>query len=305
MNTTRKNAIKGEAILLLVSILWGSCFIFQKKGMDFIGPFTLGAARFIIGGLLLIPFIYLFQKLKPVTLTIEQIKSDKKLLLKGGIICGVSLFFAATFQQIALVYTTAGKAAFLTSMEIVAVEIIGFFILRKLFLNTVIGVIFAITGTYLLCITNGFSMEYGDILALIGALFWGIQIIVVDKYAKLVDGMKLAFLQFMVAGVLSAITMFIVERPNLTDLYASAIPILYTAVIEVAICYTLQIIGQKYVSPVIAAITLSLESVFAVIFGAILLKEALTSREISGMIFMMSAVIIIQFPMDWLRKKKK
>ena len=305
MNITKKNAIKGEAILLLTSILWGSCFIFQKKGMDYIGPFTLGALRFLLGGLILIPFIMLLQKGKSVTFTKEQNQSEQKLLLKGGFLCGVSLFFAATFQQVGLVYTTAGKAAFLTSLEIVVVEILGIIILRKLLANTVIGVILAVLGTYLLCITNGFSMEYGDILALVGAFFWGIQIIAVDKYAKLVDGMKLAFLQFMVAGFLSLITMFLVEAPNIADIISCAIPILYTAVIEVALCYTLQIIGQKYVSPVIAAVTLSLESVFAVIFGAILLKEALTGREISGMLLMLAAVIIIQFPMSRLWKKKK
>ena len=295
MKESTKNAIKGEIILLIAAILWGSCFIFQKKGMDYIGPFTLGAFRFLIGGIILIPVIMLIARLdKKKPDNIERF-SQKNLWI-GSLLCGTALFIAASLQQIGLIYTTAGKAAFLTAMEIVAVEMIGFLLVRKFRLNILLGISLAVLGMYLLCIKNGVSMEYGDILELVGALFWGFQILLIDKYSRLADSIKLSCLQFMVAGVLSVISMFLFEKPRLTDIYACVEPILYTAIIEVAICYTLQIIGQKYVPPVIAAVTLSLESVFAAIFGAIILNEILTGREISGMVFMLLAVIVIQIP---------
>ena len=301
-----KNAIKGEVILLLVAVLWGSCFIFQKVGMVYIGPYTLGTFRFIIGGLVLLPVIMLFSKSNTNSVdTNENIEYKRNILWIGGILCGAALFFAATLQQIGLVYTSAGKAAFLTSMEIVVVEIIGIIIAKKLHINTITGVCLAMIGMYLLCIINGFSMQFGDVVELIGALFWGVQILLVDKYAKLVDGIKLSVIQFMVAGCLSTVCMMIFEKPVLAHIYACAIPILYTAIIEVAICYTLQVIGQKYVSPVIAAVTLSLESVFAVIFGAIILRENITSREVFGMILMLSAVIVIQLPVHKMKNSIK
>ena len=298
MKEIKNNAVKGELILLLVAVLWGSCFIFQKKGMDYIGPYTLGAFRFIIGGLVLLPVIIAFSKSNKKIMDAETVKYKRDTLWKGGILCGVTLFIAASLQQIGLVYTTAGKAAFLTSMEIVLVEIIGIMIAKRLYLNSVLGVTLAMAGMYLLCIRTGFSMQFGDTLELIGALFWGIQILLVDKYAKLADSIKLSFIQFIVAGCLSVVCMILFEKPDITNIYACSIPILYTAIIEVAICYTLQIIGQKFVSPVIAAVILSLESVFAAIFGAIILSEILTVREISGMIIMLIAVIIIKIPID-------
>ena len=301
MKVNRNINVKGELILILVAILWGSCFIFQKTGMDYIGPFTLGAFRFFIGGIFLLPLIVMFSQAKKHSKNTAPIKPQSDLFLRGGILCGIALFFAASLQQIGLVYTTAGKAAFLTSMEMVAVEMIGFILVRKLCLNKMLGVGLAVLGMYFLSISNGLSVQNGDVLELVGALFWGIQILLVDKYAKITDVMKLSFIQFIVAGGLSAICMFILEQPNIADIQACIIPILYTGIIEVAICYTLQIIGQKYVPPVIAAVILSLESVFAAIFGAIFLHETLTGREICGMILMLTAVLMIQIP---IRKRK-
>ena len=306
MEETGRNAGKGQLMLILAAILWGSCFIFQKKGMEYIGPYTLGAFRFIIGGLVLLPVIFLFSKSKKTAVNEEESKPGQKLLWQGGLLCGAALFLAASLQQIGLVYTTAGKAAFLTSMEIVAVEILGFLLIRKLSLNKAAGVALAVLGMYLLCISNGFTMQFGDVLEGIGALFWGVQILLIDKYSKVLDAMKLCFIQFIFAGFLSAIGMFIFEKPGLKAIYACAVPILYTAIVEVAICYTLQAIGQKYVTPVVAAVTLSLEAVFAAIFGAVFLHEALSGREIGGMVLMLLAVIVIQIPVKrmlvWIRK---
>jgi len=296
MTGNKKNILKGEIILLMVAVLWGSCFIFQKKGMDYIGPYTLGTFRFTLGGLVLLPIIKLFSKSGTEKPDFQKVISNRKSLWQGGVLCGVALFFAATLQQVGLVYTTAGKAAFLTSMQIVVVAIAGIIIVKKASRNTIIGMILALSGMYLLSIQSGVSINFGDILELSGSLFWGAQILFIDKFAKQVDNMKLSFIQFIVAGGLSAVGMFIFEKPNIKDIYLCAVPILYTAIIEVAICYTLQIIAQKYVPPVIAAVILSLESVFAAIFGMIFLKEILTSKELTGMVLMLIAVVIIQIP---------
>jgi drug/metabolite transporter (DMT)-like permease len=303
MNINKKSTIKGEISLLLAAVLWGSCFMFQKKGMDYIGPFTLGTFRFILGGLVLLPAIVILSKKRCAaqpTVTHDEIAG----LFRGGILCGVFLFVAASLQQVGLVYTTSGKAAFLTSMEIVAVELFGSFVAKKLHLKTLTGVAFAVIGMYLLCINKGFSLQFGDSLELIGAIFWGAQILSIDQYAKSTDVMKLSFLQFIVAGCLSAVCMIVFERPNLADIQESIIPILYTGIIEVALCFTLQIYGQKHVPPVIAAVLLSLESVFAAIFGALFLKEALSSKEIIGMVLILLSVLVIQFPGIRLPKNK-
>ena len=317
MSTSRKKSVLGVILLLAASILWGSCFMFQKMGMVYIGPYTLGAFRFIIGGLVLVPVIFVLSKMKSRSAAAQSDsqsaspandaikKQQSRTLWTGGILCGSVLFLAATCQQIGLYYTTTGKAAFLTAMEIVAVEIITIILLRRIQIKRIIGTAVALIGMYLLCIKSGVSMQSGDILELIGAFFWGFQIIFVDKYAKTTDVLKLSLIEFMTAGILSAVCMFIFEKPDLTSIYAAAIPIAYTAVIEVALCYTLQIIGQKYVAPNASAVILSLESVFAAIFGAIFINELLTGREISGMFLMLLAVIIILMPIASVFKKIK
>lgn len=289
-----KNIIKGEAILLAAAILWGSCFLFQKKGMDYIGPFTLGTFRFLLGGLLLLPVIY---SLSYINKKREcKLNYKKNSLIKSGIYCGVVMFLAATFQQIGLIYTTSGKTGFITSMEIIVVAIITIFITRKIYLNVIMGIIAAIIGMYLLCITNGVSLGMGDSIVLLGSIFFGVQILLIDRYSKVYDVIKLSFIQFIVAGLLSAVCMIIFENVDIGNIIKALGSILYTAVIEVAVCYTLQVIGQKYVSPIIAAITLTLESVFAVIFGVIILHESISLREVYGCISILLSVVIVQIP---------
>lgn len=288
------STIKGEISLLLAVVLWGSCFMFQKKGMDYIGPFTLGTFKFMLGSLVLMPAIMILSQKRRVVQPMVT-HDEVAILFRGGVLCGAFLFIASSLQQVGLVYTTAGKAAFLSSMEIVAVELFGSFVTKKLHIKTMTGVVLAVIGMYMLCIDKGFSLQFGDSLELIGAIFWGAQILSIDKYAKQTDVMKLSLLQFIVAGCLSAVCMITFERPNLLDIHEGIIPILYTGIIEVALCYTLQIFGQKHVPPVIAAVILSLESVFAALFGALFLKEALASKEIVGMILILLSVLVIQF----------
>ena len=291
--------IRGELVLLLAAMLWGTCFVFQKMGMDYIGPYTLGAFRFLLGALALIPIIVMFTKIEhkkqPKMVEMDGGFLDKNLYI-GGVSCGTALFGAASLQQIGLQYTTAGKAGFLTSLEIVLVAAIMIIITRKVQINTLIGILLAIIGMYLLCMVEGFYLEKGDAYELAGVLFWAMQILAIDKYSKMVDGIKLSFVQFMTTGILSCVFMFLFENPQWNDIKNGAVPILYTAIIEVAVAYTLQIIGQRYTPPVIAAVILSLEAVFSVISGAVILGEKMSLREIIGCVSMIAAVVIAQLP---------
>ncbi|MVX66766.1 EamA family transporter [Clostridium chromiireducens] len=291
--------MRGELILLLSAMLWGTCFVFQKMGMDYIGPYTLGTFRFLIGALALIPFMFIFDHMKhkksPDTQKMRLEFMDKQLFI-GGILCGSALFAAASLQQIGLKYTTAGKAGFITSLEIVLVAAIMIFVSRKVQINIIIGVFLAVIGMYLLCMVEGFHIDKGDIYEFAGVFFWAMQILAIDKYSKNVDGIKLSFVQFITTGILSCVFMFLFENPHLDDLRNGTIPILYTAIIEVAVAYTLQIIGQKYTPPISAAIILSLESVFSVISGALMLGEKMSFREVTGCIFMFAAIIVSQLP---------
>jgi len=288
---------KGELILFLASLLWGTCFVFQKEGMSYIGPYTLGTFRFLLGAVLLIPVMPFSKKLQSnTTHIISHDFSDKKLYI-GGILCGVTLFFAASLQQIGLKYTTAGKAGFITSMEIVMVAVISLFLTRKIKKHTLLGIIMAILGMYFLCMSGGtFHLQKGDMLECAAIIFWAAQIMIIDHFAKLVDIIKLSFLQFTTTGLLSFFCMLLFEHFSWKNVFAGFIPILYTAIIEVAIAYTLQMIGQIYTPPVVASVILSLESVFSAISGALVLGEKLTFVQLTGCFFMVAAVIITQLP---------
>lgn len=291
---SKKNFIKCEIILLLAAILWGSCFLFQKKGMDYIGPFTLGSFRFLIGGILLIPVIYVMHNMDRKKNNERQ--QRKKGLIKSGMSCGIALFFGASLQQVGLIYTTSGKAGFITSMEMIVVTVITVFITKKISVNVMIGIGAAVAGMYFLCLGNGISFQIGDAIVLSASIFFGFQIILIDKYSKWYNVIELSFIEFMTSGILSVLFMIILEEVKLNNIILAAGSIIYTAVIEVAVCYTLQMVGQKYVPPVIASVTLTMQSVFAVIFGVIILSEPITVKEICGCIFILAAVIIVQMP---------
>ncbi|NMB27731.1 MAG: DMT family transporter [Tissierellia bacterium] len=288
--------VKGNLILLLTAIIWGTSFISQKLGMNYIEPFTFGASRFLLGAGALIPIILIFDRLnkKKKDVEIEEHKFSNKDLLRGGVLCGVAVFLGASLQQWGLVYTTAGKAGFITALYVVIVPLFGIFMHKKIDFITWIGVALAIIGLYFLCIQEGFSMQKGDAIVLMGTIFWALQIVIVDVYADKTEGLKLSFVQFVTAGILSVISAFIFETPDISSIIDCLGPILYTAIMVVGVAYTLQIIGQKYTNPTAAAIILSMESVFAVISGAIFLDELMSIRELIGCILMFIAVIITQ-----------
>ena len=319
---------KGELLLLLASIIWGSAYIFQKMGMDYVGPFTFGFCRFCLGALALAPVIWVFDRArgKKAAGTAESvggtadtgagvlepaagelaawagILSDRTLLV-GSILCGLTQFAAGSLQQIGLVYTTAGKAGFITSMHIVIVPILMIFLRRKVGFHIWIGVALAVFGMYLLCITEGFRLHLGDGLVFGCAFVYAVQLLLIDYYAVRTDPLRLAAWQFLLAGLMSGVCMLIFEDFVWAAIIACAVPILYTGFLEVAAAYTLEIYGQQTTSPAVAAIILSLESVFAVICGALVLGEHLTGRETIGCVLMMTAFLITQI--GGLRKQGK
>jgi drug/metabolite transporter (DMT)-like permease len=289
--------IKGSLLLLLTAIIWGTSFVSQKLGMNYIEPFTFGASRFLLGALTLIPVILLFDKINSKKNDSEKsinTSFNNKDLIVGGILCGCALFLGASFQQFGIVHTTAGKAGFITALYMVLVPIIGIFMGKKTDLYTWIGVVIAVIGLYLLSIKEGFSIGKGDAIVLMGTIFWAVHIITVDRFVSKVDGVKLSCIQFLTAGTLSLIASFIAEEPRISEIIDCAGPILYSAILSVGVAYTLQIIGQKYTNPTLASILMSLESVFSAISGAIYLKESMLAREIFGCVLVFIAVLIAQ-----------
>ena len=284
----------GNLVLLLTALIWGCAFVAQSSGMDYVGPFTFQTSRSILGCLVLIPFILANDAVKKKNNTYE--KQNPKMLILGGILCGTALTVASGLQQYGMQYSTAGKGAFITAMYIVLVPILGLFMKKKVNPIIWISVILGALGLYLLCIKEDFSLGEGDIYLILCAVAFSFHILVVDHFSAKVDGVKLSCLQFGVMFILSAIFMFMTETPNMADIKAAWLPICYAGIMSCGVGYTLQIVGQKYTEPTVASLLMSLESVFAVIAGIILLKEAPSAKEWLGCASMFAAIIIAQIP---------
>lgn len=290
-----KNSIKGNIILILTAFIWGTAFVAQSVGMDYVGPFTFITSRYIIGGIFLIPCIFLLDKLNRNN-NKNAYDGNKKTLYIGGCSCGIVLFVASSFQQIGMQYTTVGKSGFITALYIIIVPILGLLFKKKVQKRVWFSVIIALIGLYLLCMKENFEISRGDFLILMCALCFSIHILVIDKFSPLVDGVRMSCIQFFVAGILGVIPMFIFEKPELSSLIQAYSPILYAGVMSSGVAYTLQIIGQKYTSPVMATLIMSLESVFAALSGWLILGEILSVKELIGCILVFSAIIIAQLP---------
>lgn len=287
-----KNKLSGTLALLFATVIWGSAFIAQSVGMDHIGPMTFQASRCGLGALFLIPIIFLFEKDKK-----QYFKNwaDPK-LWKTGFFCGTALFVAAGLQQVGLVYTSAGKAGFITAMYIVLVPILGLFLKRKPPVSAWISVVVAVAGLYLLSCVGASEINLGDILMLGGALGFAVQITLVDELAGDLDGLRLNCIQAFVCSVFSAVVMFLTETPTISGIVSAAIPIGYAGICSMGIAYSLQIIGQKHLEPTPASLIMSLESVFAALCGWLLLHERMSPAELCGCALVFCAVIISQLP---------
>jgi len=294
--------IKGELFLLTTAIIWGYAFVVQKVAMDTIGPLTFTFARFLLGGILLIFVSKIFDRNLEKTGT--KVKTDKRAVIIGGLVCGTVICLAANFQQVGIVTSTAGKAGFITALYIVIVPIFGLFLFKKRVTRLVwLAVFLAVLGLYLLFIKPGeFSVEKGDFLIFIGAFFWAAHILAIDWAVVKADPIKLSSAQFIWAGLLSGVLMFILEKPDVNAILSCWYPILFSSVIVVGIAYTFQIIGQKTTDPTIASLLLSLESVFSVISGMLFLGERMTGRELFGCVLMFIAVVLTQLPEKSIKK---
>ena len=288
--------MQSNILLLITTIIWGSAFVAQKAGAE-IGGFTFGGIRTFIGGLVLIPVILLMNKGKENSIFKPEQGELKKRSIFGGVCCGVVLFVASTLQQFGVAFTTAGKAGFITTLYVVFVPLIGLVIGKKIRPIMWLCVILGCTGLYLLCMTDAsFSLSKGDTLVLLCALGFSFHILVVDHFAPICDGVLMSCIQFLVAGAIGIICMFIFEEPVLKDILSCWLPILYAGVLSCGIGYTFQILAQKHAEPTVASLIMSLESVFAAISGAILLHETMIPRELIGCLVIFSAVIISNLP---------
>ena len=292
-----KFTLRQSLLLLLTATIWGVAFVAQSVGMDYVGPFTFSAVRALIGAVVLIPCIVLLKKVNREENRTEGKAADRKVLVTGGIACGVLLCVACNLQQFGIMYTSVGKAGFITAMYIVLVPVLGIFLKKKVGAKIWCGVLIAVVGLYLLCMAgSGFSIQKGDFLLMLCAVVFSLHILVIDYFSPKTDGVKLSCIQFLTCGILSGICMFLFEKPQLSNILAAWMPILYAGVLSCGVAYTLQIIGQKGMNPTVASLILSMESVISVIAGWLILGQKLSSRELLGCVLMFAAIILVQLP---------
>lgn len=288
--------------LLIAAFIWGTAFVAQSVGMDYVEPFTFQWARSFIGSVALIPVILVMNHSKKKCRYQEKggnngIESDRNgcgKLIAGGICCGVVLCIATSFQQIGIMYTSVGNAGFITSMYMILVPILSIFLHKRVKLKIWICVAVATVGMYFLSVSETLTISKGDILVAVSAFFFAVQIMAVDYFAPQVDGVKLSCIQFLVVGIISLVISLFFENPSVNDIISAAVPILYAGVLSSGVAYTLQIIGQKYAPPTTATLLMSLESVFSLLGGIVVLHQIPTGREVFGCILVFAAVAVSQ-----------
>ena len=297
----KHNQVRQVVFPILAAFIWGTAFVAQDLCADSIGTFAFNATRYFIAVLALLVVIAVSDKAKKnrPTPTAEEKKAANKQLWLGGLCCGVALAIASNFQQAGLVAgTDAGKAGFITALYVVLVPVFGLFFKRRVSLPVWIAVVCSVVALYLLCIKGDFSLAAGDLLILVCAVCFAVHILGIDHFTAYCDGVKLSCLQFLFAGIISAVCMFLFETVDFAAIWSCILPLLYVGIFSCGVGYTLQILAQKDSNPTVVTILLSLESVFAVIAGAIVLHQQMTAREYIGCVVMFVAVILaqIQFP---------
>ena len=283
--------VKGALMLLGASFFWGTTFVAQMTGMEGLGPFSYAATRYFIGFIFLTAVLIFTKKSRA-----KERRAGK--LSRGflaGLISGVFLFLASSMQQISMMYTTAGKAAFITCLYIMFVPLAAVFLGKKILRENWIGAILALTGLYFLAINEAITINKGDVILFFSAFIWTAQILVIDKFAAKVDILELSTAQIFSTAVLSFFAMLIFETPTLDTITNAAIPIIYGGLMSSGVAFTLQIYGQKYAEPSAAAILMSFESIFGAVSGWLILGEVMTGREIFGCVLMIAGIIATQW----------
>ena len=295
------------AELLLTAFIWGVAFVAQSVGMDYIGPFTFNCVRSIIGGLVLIPLILCLRRVNKDKFVKEGVEAnhadaeaEKRLYRKntilGGICCGFFLAVASSFQQFGIMHTTVGKAGFITALYIVIVPILGIFMKKKVAPIVWVSSVIAIIGFYMLSISGQVSINKGDILVLICAVLFSLHILVIDHFSPKGDSVAISCIQFFTSGIICGIGMLLFEEPQIADILAAYVPLLYAGVMSCGVAYTLQIVGQKNMDPTVASLILSLESVFSALAGWLILGQKLSAKELIGCVLVFAAVLLAQMP---------
>lgn len=311
-NIMSSKKLTHSLLLLLTALIWGIAFVAQSEGGDVVGPYTFNCLRCLIGAIVLLPAIKILDKAnltsnKPVT------KADKKLLMIGGICCGVVICIASNLQQMGIYLgASAGKAGFLTACYILIVPVLGLFMKKKCGWNIWIGVLITLIGLYMLCMKDNSAFNLADLLVLACAFCFALHILIIDHFSPLVDGVRMSCIQFFICGIITAIPMFVVDmKCSLSGFYTLAqafsnidpwIPLLYAGIFSCGVAYTLQIVGQSGLNPTVASLLMSLESVFSVIAGWIILGEKMGTSEILGCCLIFAAIILAQIP---IKKKVK
>lgn len=287
--------LKNAAILLLTATIWGFAFVAQSVGMEHIGPFTFGCARMFIGCAVLLPVVAVLRTQR-LSGDVQTRRRAAKCTVIGGVCCGLVLAAASLTQQFGLLYTTVGKAGFITACYIVIVPLVSLLLGKRCGPYVALGVALAVLGLYFLCIKEGLSIGRGDVLVFICAFLFAGHILVIDHFSPHADCVAMSAIQFLVAGMVAGVGMLLFEQPQLSSLLAAWKPVLYTGALSSGVAYTLQIIGQKGMNPTVSSLIMSLESVISVLAGFLLLGQALSARELFGCALMFAAIVLAQLP---------
>lgn len=292
-NTMNSRALKSDILLFITALIWGFAFVAQRLGMEYVGPFTFNGIRFALGALVLCPFVLLKGSRKGLPAGPAE-SAEGGRVLKVGILAGLVLFGGASLQQIGMVYTTAGNAGFITGLYVVIVPIFGLFLRQRASAGAWLGAVLAAAGLYLLSITRGFTISFGDLLVFLGAFFWAAHVLIIGRFSPGMDSFKLALVQYSACSALSLGVAGAAETITIGSLEKAVWPILYGGIVSVGVAYTLQIIGQKQAPSTHAAVLMSLESVFAALGGGVLLHEHLSARQLTGCSLMLFGMLISQ-----------
>ncbi len=282
--------LTSELLLLLAAFIWGTTFVAQRTGMEHLGPLTYNGCRFGLGGLSLLAFQILRTRNRPS----NPDPAVRKNLAVAGLWVGLALFAGATFQQMGLVWTTAGKGGFITGLYVVLIPIIGLFLGHRISLSIWIGAALALAGLYFLCITDAVRIDRGDGSVLTGTFFWAIHVLLVGHFARRVEVFSLAMIQLFVCSACSFVGAAATETITISGIVGGIIPILYGGILSAGVAFSIQIYGQRTCPAAPAAIIMSMETVFAALAGWIVLHEHLTVRNILGCALMLAGMLIVQ-----------
>jgi len=302
------NTTRNSFLLFLTAVIWGMAFVFQSKGMEYMDPLTFNGVRSLIGAASLLVFVLLRNRF-----TQQSLKDlDWKLTIKAGVCCGIALTIASTLQQYGIVQTSVGKAGFITTLYIIFVPIAGLLFGRRVSKIVWVAAVMAAIGMYLLCMNESFSVNMGDVLVFICALFFTAHIMIIDYFSPKTDGVVISLIQFAVCGIVCMTGAFLFGNPAWSQITSGVSTLLYAGVMSCGVAYTLQIVGQKGVNPTVAALLMSLESVVATVAGVVAYRigflksdQTMTLRQVAGCVIVFGAVILVQLPREWFEKKRK